>query len=92
LFYKYQLYLQTLFIGMATFTSTLPDDLLRLLSEKANSLSMPKNKLIENALRLYLEHLEKAEYIKSYKEAPADIDILTIAEEGMSEYLRQFEK
>jgi hypothetical protein len=77
---------------MATFTSTLPDDLLRLLSEKANNLSMPKNKLIENALRLYLEHLEKAEYIKSYKAASADTDILTIAEEGMSDYLRQLEK
>lgn len=57
---------------MATFTSTLPDDLLRLLSEKANKLSMPKNKLIETALRLYLEHLEKAEYITSYKQAAAD--------------------
>jgi predicted transcriptional regulator len=77
---------------MATFTSTLPDDLLKLLSEKAKKLSMPKNKLIENALRLYLEHLEKAEYVKSYKEAAADEDLLVIAEEGMQEYLRQLEK
>lgn len=77
---------------MATFTSTLPDGLLKQLSEKAKSLSMPKNKLIENALRLYLEHLEKAEYVKSYKRAAADQDILTIAEEGMEDYLRQLEK
>ena len=77
---------------MATFTSTLPDDLLKLLSEKANKLSMPKNKLIENALRLYLEHLEKAEYIRSYKQASADQEILAIAEEGMNDYLRQLEK
>jgi predicted transcriptional regulator len=76
---------------MATFTSTLPDDLLRLLSEKANKLSMPKNKLIENALRLYLEHLEKAEYIKSYRQAAVDMDLLTIAEEGMGDYFRQLE-
>lgn len=76
---------------MATFTSTLPDDLLKLLSEKASRLSMPKNKLIENALRLYLEHLEKAEYIKSYKQAATDRDILAIAEEGMQDYLRQLE-
>jgi predicted transcriptional regulator len=74
---------------MATFTSTLPDDLLRLLSEKANNLSMPKNKLIENALRLYLEYLEKAEYIKSYKQAVSDEDILLMAEEGMENYLKQ---
>jgi predicted transcriptional regulator len=77
---------------MATFTSTLPDDLLRKLSEKAKKLSMPKNKLMEIAIRLYLEHLEKAEYIKSYKQAAADQDILAIAEEGMSDYLRQLEK
>ncbi|HYF67263.1 MAG TPA: CopG family transcriptional regulator [Ohtaekwangia sp.] len=74
---------------MATFTSNLPDDLLMMLSEKAKALSMPKNKLMENALRLYLRHLEKAEYIRSYRQAATDKDILTIAEEGMEDYLNQ---
>lgn len=77
--------------NMATFTSSLPDDLLRLLSEKARTLSMPKNKLIENALRLYLEHLERAEYVKSYKMASNDDDLVSIAEEGMQDYLKQLE-
>jgi hypothetical protein len=77
---------------MSTFTSTLPDDLFALLGEKARKLSVPKNKLIEKALRVYLEHLEKAEYIKSYKEASDDSDILLIAEEGMEDYLKQLEK
>lgn len=77
---------------MATFTSTLPDDLLKLLADKAIALSLPKNRLIENALRLYLEHLEKAEYVKSYKKAAADKDTLTIAEEGMQDYLKQLEE
>ncbi|MBX2946492.1 MAG: ribbon-helix-helix domain-containing protein [Cyclobacteriaceae bacterium] len=77
---------------MATFTSTLPDNLLKQLAEKAKSLSVPKNKLIENALRLYLEHLEKAEYSKSYRQAATDKDILTLAEEGMADYLNQLEK
>lgn len=74
---------------MATFTSTLPDSLLKKLSEKAAALSMPKNKIIENALRIYLEHLEKAEYIQSYKKASSDKDLLTIAEEGLEDYLSQ---
>jgi hypothetical protein len=74
---------------MASITSTLPDNLLQLLSEKATALSLPKNKLIENALRLYLEHLEKAEYIKSYREASSDTEIMAIAEEGMEDYLAQ---
>ena len=74
---------------MATFTSTLPNDLLRLLAEKAEKLAIPKNQLIEKALRLYLTHLEKAEYIQSYRKAANDEDVLLIAEEGMEDYLRQ---
>jgi metal-responsive CopG/Arc/MetJ family transcriptional regulator len=77
---------------MATFTSTLPDNLLQSLSDKAKALSVPKNQLIERALRLYLEHLEKAEYIKSYKQAAIDQDILTVAEEGMEDYLNQIKE
>ena len=77
---------------MSTFTSTLPDDLFTLLGEKARKLSIPKNKLIEKALRVYLEHLEKAEYIQSYKQASADRDILQIAEEGMEDYLKQLKE
>jgi metal-responsive CopG/Arc/MetJ family transcriptional regulator len=78
--------------SMATFTSTLPDDLLRELSEQAHKLALPKNKLIETALRLYLQHLEKAEYIRSYQQGMADKEILSIAEEGMQDYLDQLEK
>ena len=77
---------------MATFTSTLPDKLLQQLNEKANALSLPKNKLIETALRLYLQHLEKAEYIKSYRQASEDKDILLMAEDGMEDYFSQLEK
>ena len=57
---KYNLY-------MSTFTSTLPDDLLKKLHEAAQSYPMPKNKLIEKALRIYLDQLNKAAYLKSYK-------------------------
>jgi len=50
---------------MSTFTSTLPDDLLKLLNEQAAKLSIPKNKLIEKALRIYLDQLNRAEYLRS---------------------------
>ncbi len=76
---------------MVTFTSTIPDDLSKQLKEKARSLSVPKNKLIESALRLYLEHLERAEYIRSFKKSADDADIVHMAEEGMEDYLRQVE-
>lgn len=74
---------------MSTFTSTLPDDLLNSLAERANKLNMPKNKLIEKALRIYLEQLNKAEYVKSYRLAADDEDVLSIAEEGMIDYFNQ---
>jgi len=77
---------------MSTFTSTLPDDLLLLLNEKATQLSLPKNKLIEKALRIYLEQLNRAEYVRSYKKMSEDTDILSMAEEGMTEYCKQLEE
>jgi predicted transcriptional regulator len=73
---------------MATFTSSLPDTLLEKLSVLAKELKLPKNKLIENALELYLEQIEKASYIKSYKQAATDQDILIVAEEGMHDYFK----
>jgi predicted transcriptional regulator len=77
---------------MSTFTSTLPDELLKKLQEAANQLSMPKNKLIEKALRIYLEQLNKAAYIKSYKAMAEDTDVLMLAEEGMEAYLSEVNK
>ncbi|MFA6259984.1 MAG: ribbon-helix-helix domain-containing protein [Bacteroidia bacterium] len=74
---------------MTTFTSSLPENLLKLLEDKARQLAVPKNKLIERALSLYLDQLNRAEYLKSYRKMAADTDLLTIAEEGMAEYLSQ---
>lgn len=71
---------------MATFTSSLPDNLLDKLSALAKELKLPKNRLIENALEIYLEQIEKASYIKSYQQAATDKDILLVAEEGMQDY------
>jgi len=74
---------------MKTFTSSLPDKLLKRLDNAAKKLSLPKNRLIEKALQIYLEQLNRAEYIKSFKRAVQDEDITAIAEEGMVEYLTQ---
>jgi metal-responsive CopG/Arc/MetJ family transcriptional regulator len=77
---------------MTTFTSTLPNSLLELLNKKAKELKMPKNKLIEKALQIYLTQLNKAEYIHSYKQMADDADLLQLAEEGMNEYLSQLKE
>jgi len=74
---------------MTTFTSSLPASLLARLDEAAKNLSLPKNRLIQNALEIYLDQLNRAEYIKSYRKAGQDPDLLNIAEEGMSDYMKQ---
>ncbi len=74
---------------MKTFTSTLPDDLFSELSRLAERLTLPKNRIIEKALRIYIDQIRKAEYIQSYKKASGDIDILLMAEEGMVDYFNQ---
>ena len=76
---------------MTTFTSTLPEDLLTLLNEKAKQLALPKNKLIERALRIYLKQLDKVAYMASYKKMKEDVDLSLLAEEGMEEYFRQID-
>jgi len=76
---------------MTTFTSTLPEEIFIKLNEMAVKLSIPKNKIIEKALKIYLDQLSRAEYIKSYKDAADDTDILVIAEEGMEDYLKQLD-
>ncbi|MDP2723677.1 MAG: ribbon-helix-helix domain-containing protein [Bacteroidales bacterium] len=74
---------------MITFTSTLPDELLLKLNNMAKRMSMPKNKIIEKALQIYLDQLTRAEYVQSYKQAANDNDLLDLAEEGMEDYLKQ---
>ncbi len=76
---------------MSTFTSTLPDALLKQLDSYAKSLKLPKNKIIEKALTLYLDQLKRAEYIQSYKQAGQDVDIMAVAEEGIEDYFKQLE-
>ena len=77
---------------MTTFTSTLPEELLAKLDQAAKKLSIPKNRLIEKALRIYLDQLTRAEYINSFRQASNDDQLLAMVEEGMEDYLKQLEE
>lgn len=74
-----------------TYTSTIPIELFKKLSEYADKFHIPKNKLIEKALKAYFDQIKKAEYIKSFKYASQDEDIRSMAEEGLEDYLRIIE-
>lgn len=77
---------------MATYTSTLPSDMLEQLNEYALKLNMPKNQLIERALRNYFDKLKKAEYIRSFQRAAQDEEVIALAEEDLEDYLKMVEE
>ena len=77
---------------MATFTSSLPKDLLQKLDGYAKKYGVAKNKLIETALQIYLDQLNRAEYAKSYQKAGQDQEIMALAEEEMEEYLKTLQQ
>ncbi len=77
---------------MATYTSSLPNELLEKLDAFAKQYGVAKNKIIEKALLIYLDQLNRAEYTKSYKNAGHDKDIMAVAEEGMESYLTSLEQ
>lgn len=76
---------------MKTYTSSLPDELFKALAEKAAEYGIPKNQLIERALRVYIEHLDRAAYLKSFKRMKDDEDVIALAEEGMADYYQKLE-
>ncbi len=59
--------------------------------KKRRALGCLKNKLIEKALTIYLDQLNKSAYAQSFKRMAEDKELLAIAEEGMEDYLSQLE-
>ncbi|MGB5981842.1 MAG: ribbon-helix-helix domain-containing protein [Nonlabens sp.] len=77
---------------MATFTSSLPDDLLDQLGKAAKEMKLPKNKLIEKALTMYFEKIEKVKYIQSYKRMANDPEMNKFAEEDLEYWFNELDK
>jgi metal-responsive CopG/Arc/MetJ family transcriptional regulator len=71
-----------------TFTSTLPEKVLRELNHHAELLKTKKNKIIEQALRKYFEEQRKGEFIQSFRRANNDEEMISLAEEGIADYLK----
>jgi predicted transcriptional regulator len=76
---------------MANYTYSLPDDMLTKLNELAQTLKVPKNKIIEHALKTYLTEVERQLYIRSFKQLAGDEDVLKIAEEGVGDFVKILE-
>ena len=70
------------------YTSTLPQDLLIKLDFYAKKFKTPKNQIIEKALEDYIDKIKEAEYIHSFKKAGTDPEMISMAEQGLEEYLK----
>lgn len=69
---------------MVTITNTLSTELVNLLDEKAEALGVSNEKLIEIAVRNYLDQLDKIEYIKSFQSVTNDASNLLNSEDNSS--------
>jgi len=74
---------------MSAYTSSIPDHLIRKLSDFAKELNMSKSSIIQNALEIYLRELDKAAFAADFRALRGDEGLLKIAEEGMSDYIAQ---
>lgn len=70
------------------FTSSLPSDILQKLDAYAQKFKVPKNRIMEQALRAYFERLKQAEYSRSFKKAAGDPEMNILADEGLEDYMK----
>ncbi|HNQ82556.1 MAG TPA: ribbon-helix-helix domain-containing protein [Bacteroidales bacterium] len=71
-----------------TFTSTLPAEIWQSLEAYAEKFKVPRNRIMEQALKAYFERLKQAEYIHSFRKAAGDPEMGAMAAEGLADYLK----
>lgn len=71
-----------------TFTSTLPEKILKALDHYAAVHRRKKNKILEEAFRKYFEENKRNEFIQSFRRANEGHEMLSMAEEGITDYLK----
>jgi predicted transcriptional regulator len=69
-------------------TSSLSPEIISRLDDYSRKLKIPKSRILEKALEAYFEKLKKAEYIRSFRMAAGNKEILLLAEEGLEDYLK----
>ncbi len=75
-----------------TFTSTLPKNLMQKLSEYSEQLKLNKKDIIVTALENYFDELKRKSYEDSFKRATNDHEQMSLANEGIGEYLKLLDK
>jgi predicted transcriptional regulator len=69
-------------------TSSLSPELIARLDNYSRKFKIPKSRILEQALEAYFERIKKADYIRSFRMAAGDSEIVYMAEEGLEDYLK----
>ena len=75
-----------------TYTSTLPEDILSQVNDYVEQYNIPKNQVIEEALRMFLMEQDKKTFAEGFKRLAKDPEMMQLAEMGMGEYLDQMKR
>ncbi len=74
-----------------TYTSSLPSIVMEELQEYANRNNQKKNKIIEEAITVFLNEKRKKEYADSFKKMKNDPEQKFLAEAGLGDFLKMIE-
>lgn len=71
---------------MKTFTTSLPESTIKELNDLAKKLNVPKNQILNLALKKYLHNIEQELYIQSFKRVGEDSEMQQLADLGISDF------
>ncbi len=74
---------------LVTYTSTLPENLMKWVNTIAKKHKTTKKRIIIEALLNYRQQINKAQLAETFKKAAKDKEIIAMSEEGMEDYLDQ---
>jgi predicted transcriptional regulator len=77
------------------FTTTLPTNTLSWLDEVAQESKQPKNRILEDALRMYQAEYIRKRIAESYRTSSNDAEMMELANAGLSDWdtnIAQWEK
>lgn len=81
-----------MFMKNITFTSSINNSLMEKLRDYSNKYKLPKNKIIENALKKYFDDLKRAEYIRSFQKENEENENAELAEQGLDDFLKMIDE
>ncbi len=78
--------------GSITYTSSLPEPVAQALTQYTKRVGKAKNEVIELALREFFDRQKRQDFIEGFKRANQDEETVTMAEQGMDDYLQQLDR